>query len=102
MDLYKSTGHLTIEMVREARRALQQAILPDGTLLKIGQRIDVLPPPQNNGDTIFGESWKEYQAIIIDGILQWEATGKTIMDYWEPAHSLTPAGGNKAKGDKTG
>lgn len=83
IDLYQ-TGDLNLEAFEEARKAFRQRILPDGSPLQLGQRIDVLPSPRKEGETIFGMSLKEYRATCIDGILQWQATGKTWLNYYEP------------------
>lgn len=81
MSLYKM-GHLTREMIEIAKESFQQRILPNGEPMKLLSRIDVLPPPREEGDRIFGlASLKEYRAVTIGDGLQWKSTGKTLVDY---------------------
>lgn len=82
MSIFASTGNLSREMVRWARKTFCQRTLPDGSHLQLEQRFDILPPPQKDGDTIIGASLKEFRATIIDGSLQWQPTGKTAIDYF--------------------
>lgn len=74
---------LSIEALEKARKLLRRRLLPGGEPLKLEQRIDILPSPQSERDINFGESGREYRASLTDGRLQWEATGKSIADYWE-------------------
>lgn len=94
MDNLKIT-RLNIEALERARKSLRRRLLPDGEPLKLEQRIDVLPSPQSEGDVIFGESGREYQAAFTDGTLQWWVTGKSLVDYWEsdPSAVVIHSGG---------
>ena len=75
-------GSLTLEALERARQTFREQILPDGSRLRLGQRVDILPSPRSDGEVVFGQSLREYRAAIIDGLFQWVATGKTAVDYW--------------------
>lgn len=82
MSLYSRTGRLTLDMLEEARKVLRKGTI-DGEPMKLGCRVDVLPIPRAVGEIVFGPSLREYVAVVTaGGGLEWQSTGKTILNYW--------------------
>ncbi len=61
-------------MLEKARETLQQCISLDGEPTRI--QFEVVPPPMEEGVIAYSSVLKEYLAVMVDGTLRWEFTGR--------------------------